>query len=61
MSYCRFYNTLEDLRDCQEHINDTSMGKEELEKRNRLVEICQEIVDEAEEIEEKDLEENEDD
>lgn len=53
MSYCRFQNTLTDLRDCQEHINDEDLSKEELITRNYLVECCQEIVDEADEIEEE--------
>jgi hypothetical protein len=26
MSYCRFQNTLADLRDCAEHMNDDDLG-----------------------------------
>lgn len=55
MSYCRFQNTLEDLRDCEEHINDIDISEEELQARNRLVEMCEDIVKEADKISKADL------
>jgi len=45
MSYCRFRNTLTDLKDCFEHINDELEG-DELSARNELVKICKDIIDE---------------
>ena len=49
MSYCRFQNTLGDLRDCARHISDDDLSREEAEARRALIRICQEIVDETEE------------
>ena len=47
MSYCRFENTLNDLEICAEHINDELGSEREQDARKRLVEICQQIIDEA--------------
>jgi hypothetical protein len=47
MSYCRFQNTLADLRDCAEHF-DEAAGPEEKIARNRLVQVCRDIVGYAE-------------
>jgi hypothetical protein len=47
MSYCRFQNTLSDLRDCANHIDDI-LGEEEHEARLDLYDICKEIVDNCE-------------
>ena len=58
MSYCRFQNTEKDLEDCLDNINDYGMSEEELEARNKLIVICKEIIEEAREINEKDLDEN---
>lgn len=43
MGYCRFRNTLIDLRDCAEHLND-ELGQDEAEARKRLVRLCQKII-----------------
>jgi len=56
MSYCRFQNTLQDLRDCAENINANLTG-EEFEARRYLIELCKDIVDEADD---SDFEEMED-
>lgn len=45
MSYCRFHNTLEDLRDCYEHMDDPDLSSEEAKARDRLIKLCQTIVD----------------
>jgi hypothetical protein len=45
MSYCRFQNTAQDLDDCLDNINDTSMSKEEYRARQRLIRIAQQIVE----------------
>jgi hypothetical protein len=56
MSYCRFENTFEALRDCHialENLNiddeDTHTSSSETEKAKQLIELCQEIADQAEE------------
>lgn len=54
MSYCRFQNTVSDLRDCRdalyEHDADT-LSEDEQKARRRLIELCVEIaVDYGEEI-----------
>lgn len=53
MSYCRFRNTLEDLRDCYDSIDDTEdLSLEEEKARKRLIELCKQIAAEFEEDEE---------
>jgi len=48
MSYCRFENTLKDLRDCQENWDeldrDENPSQSELKARERLLKLCKEIV-----------------
>jgi len=48
MSYCRFQNTLQDLRDCLEHISDKDVSEEEEKARARLINVCRDIIDEVE-------------
>lgn len=48
MSYCRFQNTLEDLRDCQEHIIDRDLSPEEKKARERLIKLCKDIASDFE-------------
>lgn len=48
MSYCRFQNTLNDLRDCYDNLDDSDMSEEEVKARRRLVKVCQSIIDDAE-------------
>lgn len=50
MSYCRFRNTLTDLRDCQDALWDDvgELSLEEKRAAKRLIEICQEIAESAE-------------
>ena len=47
MSYCRFQNTLQDLRDCKNALEDNAnkgdMGIEEFRAMRDLVELCIEI------------------
>lgn len=56
MSYCRFQNTLPDLRDCFDNLDDSDLSPEEATARKGLVKLCQRIVDDAEWL---DLEEEE--
>jgi hypothetical protein len=44
MSYCRFQNTLKDLKDCFDNMDDDLEGGEE-KARVKLIELCQQIVD----------------
>ena len=46
MSYCRFENTLPDLEDCAEHMNDTDLSDEEARARRRIIELCKQIAEE---------------
>lgn len=67
MSYCRFQNTLQDLRDCKYVMeeayttNDMELSKEEHSAMIRLVNVCQEIIDNYERMEymESEMEEDE--
>lgn len=45
MSYCRFQNTLLDLQDVAEHLNEKLSGEEERAK-NRLIDLCRDIIEE---------------
>jgi len=45
MSYCRFRNTLTDLEDCYENMENPIDNEEESETRLQLVELCKEISD----------------
>ena len=46
MSYVRFENTMNDLQDCQEHIEDGDLSESEEEYRYCLIELCKTITDE---------------
>lgn len=52
MSYCRFTNTLADLRDCNDWLSEnepSKLSEEELKAFMRLVKLCRRIVDDYEE------------
>lgn len=49
MSYCRFQNTLRDLRDCDEHIFDELDDEDEEKARKKLIELCADIAEAGEE------------
>ena len=44
MSYCRFENTLGDLEDCLEHMDDDDLSGDEVRARAELKTICKEIA-----------------
>ena len=44
MSYCRFENTLADLRDCENNMNESDLSKEEKRARIELIQICERIA-----------------
>jgi len=43
MSYCRFENTYDDLRDCF-HNWDDDLSESEEDYRKRMIQLCEEIV-----------------
>lgn len=45
MSYCRFRNTLNDLRDCYDNMDDVE-SDEEKQAKKRMIELCRTIVEE---------------
>ena len=54
MSYCRFENTLRDLRDCYKDLSETDfyeLSETEQESRNKLVALCKNISEQFEEEE----------
>lgn len=49
MSYCRFHNTLIDLRECYEALSNEgleSLSESERKSAIKLIEICKDISDE---------------
>lgn len=58
MGYCRFRNTLNDLRDCEDNFYNIN-SIEELVAAKRLLKLCQQIVDSIDEddivLEEEDV------
>lgn len=48
MSYCRFTNTLGDLQDCFDHIDDEDLSEMEKQSRDEIIKLCKEIADEFE-------------
>ena len=51
MSYCRFQNTLSDLKDCYAHMTDAGLDKDEARARQDLAELCLEILTECTNVE----------
>lgn len=48
MPHSRFRNTLEDLRDCYDHLFDEGLSEEEERARRKLKTLCITIADELE-------------
>lgn len=44
MSYCRFENTVNDLRDCYENMDDEDMSEAEKKARIRLIKLCVQLA-----------------
>lgn len=51
MSYCRFQNTLNDLRDCYQYMTDANLSQDETRARQKLVDLCAEILSECTNVE----------
>ena len=49
MSYCRYENTLRDLRDCWDAWNEQEddLSESERKAKERLTKLCKEIAEEA--------------
>ena len=45
MSYCRFQNTLHDLDDCLDHLEDDNLSREEKRAKTQLISRCREILE----------------
>jgi len=50
MSYCRFRNTLGDLRDCYYNMDDDDLSEDESIAKISLLELCNEIANEYTDI-----------
>jgi hypothetical protein len=53
MSYCRFQNTIEDLRDCRDALMEMGdyekeLDDEEARAAKRLLKLCRELADDFE-------------
>lgn len=44
MTYCRFQNTLADLRDCYDAMDEEELSEEEQKARQRLISLCSDIT-----------------
>ena len=44
MSYCRFTNTLQDLHDCYENMDDDKLSEEEAKSRKKLIKLCRDLA-----------------
>jgi len=46
MSYCRFENTLRDLRDCYNNMDSDDLSESEFYSRRHMIELCMSIATE---------------
>ncbi len=46
MEHCRFRNTLSDLKDCYEHLED-DLSEEEENACRKIIELCKKITEET--------------
>jgi len=46
MSYCRFENTLRDLRDCYNNMDSDDLSESEFYARRHMIELCMSIATE---------------
>lgn len=44
MSYCRFENTLRDLQDCYDHMDDGDLSESEERCKGQLIDLSQQIA-----------------
>ena len=48
MSYCRFSNTLADLKDCYENMDDKELSEEDTKARRNLISTCRDLASDYE-------------
>ena len=48
MSYCRFENTLMDLKDCAEHLHAKNLSETEEKARKEMIALCKRIAEDSE-------------
>ena len=53
MGYCRFENTLSDLFDCYDHMEDKKLSDDETAARREMVTLCRKIADDYGNLEEE--------
>jgi len=59
MSYCRFENTLNDLRDCYNHMgNPDELSGSEKECMLDMIDLCKRIADQYEDVDSDDEDED---
>jgi len=51
MGYCRFQNTVGDMEDCLEHIEDDLHSEEEKEARQDFIRLCVQVAHDYGELE----------
>jgi len=56
MSYCRFENTLRDLRDCYNNMGSDDLSQSEFYARRHMIELCRSIAFECVELLDQDFE-----
>ena len=45
MSYCRFHNTLNDLRECKYYMKNDGLSDSDAKDRERLIKLCCSIAE----------------
>jgi hypothetical protein len=55
MSYCRFENTLSDLRDCYDNMDRDDLSQSEFYMRRHMIELCISIADEYRDLLDQDF------
>lgn len=61
MSYCRFENTLEDLKDCYSAMDGDDLSKSEFDARKQMIELCWIIFNEYSYLADEEFENSNDD
>jgi len=56
MSYCRFENTLRDLRDCYNNMGSDDLSQSEFYARRHMIALCMAIADEYSDFLDQDFE-----
>ena len=60
MSYCRFENTLRDLRDCYHNMDSDDLSQSEFYARKQMIEMCANIANQHEDLLDEEFVDDED-